>query len=134
MRYVLIDEYRRQNCIDHILQLDVKGKKKYSVEVTEYVKNRTSEQNRAYWGVWLAHLAEGTDYPAKAWHEYFKKNFLPVDIYEINGMVVEDKPSTKKLTTKQFSEYIEHIYKHCAEEFGIYLPEIDNVPEWMYER
>lgn len=87
--------------------------------------NRTLRQNAAYWGVWLKTIEDATDVQAKAWHEFFKKEFAPINIYELRGQRIEVPESTTDMSTKEFSEYMEHIAKYAAEKLGIELPEIE---------
>lgn len=86
---------------------------------------RSLRQNAAYWGVWLRAIVDATDIQAKAWHEFFKREFIPMSVYEVGGKLIEVAETTTDLTTKEFSEYLEHVFKYAAEKIGIELPEIE---------
>lgn len=87
--------------------------------------NRTLRQNAAYWGVWLRAIEDATGIQSKAWHEFFKREFAPVDIFEIDGKRLEVPETTTDMNKSEFSEYMEHIAKYAAEKLGIELPEIE---------
>lgn len=127
--FILIDERRRNNCIKHILDMDISGDAKYSVKIGLAKNIRSLAQNSAYWGVWLKTIAESTDHSAAVWHEVFKKLFIDAQVEEVNGIVVELRKSTTKLSKKKFSEYVEHVHKYAAEELNIVLPPLEIAAE-----
>lgn len=79
-------------------------------------KERTVKQNRYYWGVVMESIHEHTGSHPLAIHNFCKMNFLPVG---------ED--STTNLTRKQFIKYVEEIKMEFAQEWGIEIPEDDQV-------
>jgi hypothetical protein len=98
---------------DKVMQVEIKP------------STRSLRQNAAYWGVWLRAIEDATDIQAKAWHEFFKREFIPISVYEVEGKLIEVTETTTDLTTKEFSEYSDHIHKYCAERLNITLPELE---------
>lgn len=84
---------------------------------------RGTSQNAAYWGVVLKSLSEQTGNDEDGLHEFFKKRFLRPKECLVMGEEVTYTPSTTKLTTKAFGEYLDKIYAFCAEQ-GYPLPTI----------
>lgn len=98
---------------DKIMQVEIKP------------TTRSLRQNAAYWGVWLKAIEDATGIQAKAWHEFFKREFIPASVYEVQGKLIEVTETTTDLTTKEFSEYLEHVFRYAAEKLNIDLPEIE---------
>lgn len=91
-----------------------------------YKKGRSLSQNGLMWK-WINKAAEvlGNDlgYDAEDMHEIFKAKFLPASgrkLIEIDGEPYE-RLSTKRLNTKEMSEYMNAIDRFCAS-FGCVLP------------
>ena len=103
----------------------------WKVIVQEYVKDRTAEQNAYYWGVVLpaiqAFIVEhrGENYSCDDIHEWYRDEFLPHKEIAIKGKIKVVRPSTARLTVKEFSEYLERVIHHAAEN-RIVIP----APEW----
>lgn len=93
----------------------------WKVVIQEYVKDRTAEQNAYYWGVLLltiqAFILEhrGENYSCYDIHEWYRDEFLPHKTITIKGKEKVVRPSTARLTVKEFSDYLERIIQHCAE-------------------
>lgn len=91
-------------------------------------KKRTKAQNRRYWGGGvLKQIAEqavinGKRYPAKVWHEQFKRQFIGV-IELPNGEVV-GKSSTG-LSTKEFCDFSDQVEAFAATELGVHFVDLD---------
>jgi hypothetical protein len=94
--------------------------------ISEYRKDRTLAQNRLYWKwmgeISLGHMqATGEQHAPDVWAEYFKRQFLPVKFYTVRNIMIEKQPSTRELTTKEFSDYLERIDHFAADDLGIVL-------------
>ncbi len=88
------------------------------VTIEELKNKRTLEQNAYYWGAVLpAILDEYPGHTPEELHTYFKK-FLPTKFITVFGKEIAVEKSTTKLSTKEFSEYIEKICR----EVGIPVP------------
>lgn len=82
-------------------------------------KIRNNEQNAMLWAI-LNQIALDTGNDVEELHEFFKNKFLSKTVeYE---KLWEQKVvwSTTRLTTKQFSEYIEKIILFCNENWIVY--------------
>lgn len=86
----------------------------------EYV--RTTQQNKAYWGLWLRELSVHTGHCENELHQRFKQMFLPSYENIVTGEVANQ--TTRLLTMQEFSIYLERIRAFAAAEWGITLTEI----------
>ena len=87
--------------------------------------NRTLSQNRLYWGVVVDILADYFGYTAEEMHSELKRKFNPVhskiDIDTTFG------GSTTKLSTVEFTEYMEKIKRWASIEYHVYIPDANEV-------
>lgn len=99
------------------------------VFVRELKRRRSDRQNRYYWGVVVALLAEYFGYSREEMHEALKMKFLRKE--------PPDKPatvrSTTDLSTQEFEDYLEEVRQWAAEFYGIDIPLPDEVAEISYE-
>jgi hypothetical protein len=114
--------FERKNVAeDFLAKMDGK-----TVLVTVENPPRSDKQNKMYWGLVLNAIVqaihESTGQDKDDIHGYFKAKFLSKTMY-INGKLVPSIKSTTKLTTSEFSRYIEQIKAEAATEFGIQVPE-----------
>jgi len=88
---------------------------------------RSQQANRFYWGQCVAPVAEHTGYTANEIHELAKQMFLPkrlavADTHgEVRGEFVIGA-STTRLTTLEFSEFIEAFRAWAAETLDVQIP------------
>lgn len=106
-------------CIDFICNLDLN--QRWLVTVEKEKNNRSLAQNRMYWQ-WNGIMGNEIGCTADDWHQEMMRMFLPSKFYTISGKTEERAKSTKKLTVKEFTEYLEHIDRHCASFHGAVLP------------
>lgn len=86
---------------------------------------RSLNQNRYYWGVVVNLISDNTGQPAEDIHGYLADLFLSnVKDIELAGVIrrVRIHPTTTKLNTEQFSEYIESVRSWAAWELDIRIP------------
>lgn len=91
-----------------------------AVTVAEHKAKRTLDQNRRYWLV-LNHIAEnawvaGKRYSSDAWHEFFKGRLIGLEETpdgRTSGI------STTTLSVSEFTDYMNRVELHAAEELGI---------------
>ncbi len=112
----------RDNVVSFIRGLS--DKRKWSVTVKRYVKKRTLSQNALMW-VWVeqaAKVAGDADGCSKEMmHKRFKRKFLtPIEVFEEDGEILAIY-STKGLSTREMSEYMEKITWYCATNLGLVL-------------
>lgn len=96
--------------------------KDVTVRFARPVKVRSNNQNRLYWGVYLAALAEHTGHTPEELHDVLKAMFLPREFVTIGKLEIEVVKSTTKLTTDEFNKYLTQIEAWCNQELGIRLP------------
>lgn len=119
-------------------QLGKKAGHVYRVEVTRVKRQRSEKQNAFYWAVMMPMAAKGF---RDAWeestnsydaHEFFKDRFLRVPVVnkrDGSGEVMGWRTrSTTELTTLEFVQYLEEIYRFCMEYLQLELPVPD--PNW----
>jgi hypothetical protein len=80
---------------------------------------RSQPQNRYYWGVVVAILAEECGYQREEMHEALKWKFLRL---EDPDHPIPTVRSTTDLTTQEFEEYLEQIRIWAASELGVVIP------------
>ncbi len=89
---------------------------------------RSLSQNRYYWGVVVEMVAGYIGESREETHALLKARFLPGRRIELlDGRFLEMPPSTRLLTTEQFSEYIQGIKVWAAQFLGLSIPEANEV-------
>jgi hypothetical protein len=94
--------------------------KQIAVRVTKHHLARSLSQNAYLWGVVYPLLAEHCGYELEEVHEALKFRFLRDRQNETPGLVRVG--STARLSTAEFTEYIEQC-RHLAAELGIVIPD-----------
>lgn len=89
-------------------------------------KKRTNPQNAYYWGVVLPLIRNainelGNEFSIEDTHEYLKLEFNTKEVIVIDELKVLPQ-STAKLTTEEFTIYLEKCIKFAAEILGIVIP------------
>lgn len=94
-----------------------------SIGKQEY--NRTDNQNRWYWEcvVWLP--AESFGWTPEDLHEYYKLKFNS-KVVNYKGKEITIPQSTARLSTKEFSDYVERIVIWAAGH-GVVIPEPNSI-------
>lgn len=96
------------------------------VTISPHRKDRSSQQNRYYWGVVLKTIAEHTGHTEMELHEVFKRMFLPPKIITYRGTQVRLPNSTTQANTLEFTDYLERIRAEAGI-MGIEIPTPDQV-------
>ena len=96
--------------------------KDVDVIVRPHRKDRTHSQNAWYWSCVVAIPAAHFGYTPEEQHDAFKLMFL---LHDEEGKPVTLK-STAKLSTLEFTEYVEKCRKWSAEN-GLFIPDPDSV-------
>lgn len=107
--------------------LSVYEGKTLEVIMAPKVKKRTDKQNRYYWGVVVAMVADWSGQGREDIHEFFKKKFGKIKMAEFRdkdgNIVYEEIPvSTTKLLTVEFEDYAASIRRWAAEFCGLDIP------------
>lgn len=96
----------------HFLNIKTKVGDRVTVKITNQKPQRTVQQNRYYWGVYLPLIADKTgEDDLERLHELFKGMFLTKTIAEVLGKKVRITKSTTDLTVSEFCEYVLDIEK-----------------------
>jgi len=94
----------------------------WRIDVSEYRRRRSHEQNAYLWGVVYATLAQATGQEADDWHEYWLGEYFGWDETELFGRKrLKPKRRSSKLSSVEFAGYVEFIAMRAAEH-GIYIP------------
>lgn len=122
MRFILIDEQRRNNAIKYLRELDIT--KPIEVKFAVYKDKRSHEQNSLMW-IYITHLASHCGYTPNQMHEELKVKFLGVDEKVVAGQLIREIRSTTRLNTKEFTDYLREI-EALALDYGVILPSPDD--------
>jgi len=106
MRYILIDEKRRSNCIDEISKIDIT--KPIEVTIKRYKKNRTNSQNNLY-HMWKEPISLASGYSEKELHEILKLNFLGADLYLYKGDYYLKPISTSEQSIPDMANFLRKV-------------------------
>lgn len=109
--------------IDHRKQFDAYLKRfeghEVELEVRKRRSKRSDRQNRYWWGVVVATLAQHCGYSPDEMHEALKHKFLSQDDLQ-RGLVRIG--STAKLDTAAFAELVDRVVLWAAEDLGVIIP------------
>ena len=98
--------------------------KRLRVEVSEFRKRRSQEQNAYLWGVVYKTLTDATGNAADDLHTYFLGEWAGWETINVMGSLrrVPVRRSSK-MTTVEFSEYVAFIQQRAAETVGVFIPD-----------
>ena len=103
--------------------------KQLRVEVCEYRKRRSQDQNAALWGVAYKTLSDATGNDPDDLHTFFLGEWAGWEVVDVMGQKRRvPKRRSSKLTTAEFSEFYAFIQQRSAETVGVYVPDPD--PFW----
>lgn len=97
-----------------------------AVTVHEAEKPRTTLQNACARAI-VREIAEnawvkGQQFSADAWWEYLARLYGPTDEITLpDGEIVTRRLSTRDMSAKEFSEFIDEVRRYAAEELGLEL-------------
>jgi len=107
---------------------------KLCVKLSPVIRQRTSPENRYYWGVVVSILSDYTGFTPDEIHEILKRKFLRQlkFVQTKNGFEeVEIPRSTTELTTSEMEVFLRSIREWSSIELGCYIPlpneELSNV-------
>jgi len=82
---------------------------------------RSLPQNKLYWS-WLRCIEQETGNASEDMHEFFKQRFLGFEGREILGETIAFLPSSSKLDSARFGEYLEKVRLFAIEKMNVFLP------------
>lgn len=107
--------------------------KAWKVEIGQYRKPRSDNQNAALWAVAYPPLRDATGHTLDELHEMFCKSFFGTREIEFNGMTL-DKPLRTTTTDENgkrdvvdkrtFADFYDHVQQKAAE-IGVFVPDPD---------
>lgn len=91
-------------------------------------RTRSNPQNAYLWGVVYKLIADHVGDDVDSIHEEMKTRFIPKHVERINVETGEVEEltvagSTRKLTTQEFSDYVESIQRWAASFLGLVIPD-----------
>lgn len=96
--------------------------------VVRQSKPHTSNQRAYYWAVVVDMVAASIGESREETHELLKAKFLPErEIELLGGKKLTMPPSTKLLSTEEYSAYIERIRVWSAQWLGVSIPDASQV-------
>jgi hypothetical protein len=110
-----------------ISAIDLTARPIQSVSITAFKKDRSSQQNRYYWGTVLKIISDYTGYSQNDLHDLFKSTFLPSKMIVIGGKNKSITTSTAELTTVEFEQYISDVMQYAIESLSLYIPSPNEV-------
>lgn len=119
MLFRLISETVKQNCLDYIKSLLAVGDK----EIVIREKRRSLDQNAYYWNV-VCIIADFNGTHKDDMHDQLRLMFLGAEEFAYNGKIYHRPKSTRNLTTKEFSEYLDKVIA-VATALGLVVPTKD---------
>lgn len=84
-------------------------------------KRRGTKANALYW-LWMKCLEDETGQSKDDYHDYFKDKFIGYSIKEFNERSIIKEPSTAKMLSKPFNEYMKKVQAEAAIEFNTVVP------------
>jgi hypothetical protein len=98
--------------------------KAYDVYFSDKKPIRTMAQNRYLWGVVYKTLSDALGYEVEEIHELCKHKHALRTAFDLQARgIVEVPMSTRMMDTKQMTEYIDKIRRWAMDEFGLYIPQ-----------
>jgi hypothetical protein len=100
--------------------------KRLRVEVGEYRKRRSDDQNRALWGVAYKTLHDATGNDPEDLHEFFLGEFFGWKVRDVMGQKRKvPMRRSSKLSTVEFADFYAFIQQRSAETVGVFVPDPD---------
>lgn len=119
----------RQRIADnlHTFVMSALPGKELRVEVSEYRKRRSQDQNAYLWSCVYPALRDATGQDVNDWHEYMLGEWGGFDTVELFGKKrLRPIRRSSKLTTVEFADYVAFIQQRAAE-YGVFIPDPDPI-------
>lgn len=104
----------------YLVQLSKLEGKRFEEILRIEKKDRSNQQNKAYWGIIIEILSDHLGYEREETHDAMRQKFLS-HIDEKTGLTVIR--STTSLSTIEFNEYYAQIQRWAAEFLQVYIPD-----------
>jgi len=93
--------------------------KQVEIVVRKWRQQRSINQNRYYWGVVVAALADHCGYTPEEMHEALKEKFLGHE--EVDKFGLKKIKSSATLTTEDFNSYVNQVVIWAAQDLQCYI-------------
>jgi hypothetical protein len=123
MDFLINSEETKTRVKSYIDRLDVKRAYKVKIEVVR--RGRSLNQNNYMWLVFTM-LADEFGESKEVIHDFFCDKFLQVED-ELSGVKFFRTRGTSELKTVEHSKFMQDIVVFCASEWGIIIPDPDEV-------
>lgn len=94
------------------------------ITINERRPPRSGDQNRKYWKI-LEIICDHTGDTPEELHKQFKQELLPRVYTKENGKEIVLRKSTTRLTTKEFTQYLDKVIAMAAQHYGVIIEDID---------
>jgi hypothetical protein len=124
----LIDPDKREKGAEDVRSflMSMRPNRRVLVEICEYQKKRSDEQNRALWGVAYATLKDATGNDPEDLHTYFCGEFTGWKVIDVMGQKKRVPNRTSSgMSTVEFAEFYAFIQQRSAETVGVFIPDPD---------
>lgn len=119
MKFRLQSSEDREAIQEYLGRLSVE--KGYDVTIVKHKAKRSDDQNALYW-VWVTLVAKETGNDSETIHKTLARKFLGFDTYEVLGEKIAKVRSTTKLSTEEFTNYLNQVEAFVTTELDIILP------------
>jgi hypothetical protein len=124
-KHLIRDEHGRHAILTLIGCLTLSGKV-WQITVQPYTKKRSLSQN-ALLHTWFGLVAEETGNRVDEVKEAYRGMFLPQVVVDFGDREILIGTSTTRLSTEEFSAFLDCVYAHATQELGILLPLPDEI-------
>ncbi len=115
---ILQDEKRRAMALKVIESLSLD--ELWAIQIEPYKPKRSSQANRRYWAL-LQAFSDKTGHEPEELHEMFKVKFLVAKAIIVGDMQQQVYPSTARMKTKEFAEFMEKVERWGISTLGVWL-------------
>lgn len=134
-KFTLNTDKGRARVLENLVKFlqSLPSEKSWTIEIKQYRKSRSDDQNAALWGVAYPPLCEHTGYRAEEIHEVMCMEFFGRKVDDVLGQTVIKPVRTTTtgmdgkrdvIDTKTFAEFYEHVQMRGSE-LGIFIPDPD---------
>jgi hypothetical protein len=121
-----------------IAKLLIQDGRRAMISVCEEEDDRSLKQNKFYWGPCLGEISHqaklnGVGFDEDGWNWYFKRKFLGYRFKKVmvpgnkRVSVIKELISTKDLSVRKMSTYLDKVQAHAATDFGVEF----SCPNWV---
>jgi hypothetical protein len=124
----LIDPDKREKGAEdvRVFLMSMRPNRRVLVEICEYQKKRSDEQNRALWGLAYKILSDHTGNDPEDLHTYFLGEFTGWEVKDVMGQRKRvPKRRSSGMSSVEFAEFFAFIQQRSIQTVGIYIPDPD---------